>query len=80
MGHDVASSVLVLDNHRAHYSHVVSEYCEKVGLDLLFLPPYASELNPIELVWAQFKRRWSNELYQRCLDPDLYFNRRKKMD
>ena len=58
LGHQVTSSVLVLDNHRAHWSNDLADCCLGVGLNLLYLPPYASELNPIELVWAHFKRVW----------------------
>ena len=71
MGDEVATSVLVLDNHRAHYGHSVTEYCVSIGLDLLYVPPYASELNPIELVWAHFKRLWGTTVFQRCLNPQL---------
>ncbi|MFC6618766.1 IS630 family transposase [Deinococcus radiophilus] len=49
--------VVVLDNARIHQSKVTQAF---VGfherLSLVFLPPYAPELNPIELVWAYVKR------------------------
>ena len=35
-----------------------------------FLPPTASELNPVERMWAYFKRRWRQKLY----DPKLEIN------
>jgi len=31
--------VMVLDNHRAHYSNDVKKYVHSIGLCLLFLPP-----------------------------------------
>nr|WP_221284512.1 IS630 family transposase [Deinococcus humi] len=49
--------VVVLDNagiHRAKATQAFVELHER--LSLVFLPPYAPELNPIELVWAYVKR------------------------
>ncbi|WP_343759261.1 IS630 family transposase [Deinococcus depolymerans] len=49
--------VVVLDNagiHRAKATQAFVETHER--LSLVFLPPYAPELNPIELVWAYVKR------------------------
>ena len=49
--------VVVLDNagiHRAKATQAFVEAHER--LSLVFLPPYAPELNPIELVWAYVKR------------------------
>ena len=49
--------VVVLDNARIHHAKATQAF---VGvherLSLVFLPPYAPELNPIELVWAYVKR------------------------
>ena len=49
--------VVVLDNagiHRAKATQAFVEIHER--LSLVYLPPYAPELNPIELVWAYVKR------------------------
>ena len=49
--------VVVLDNagiHRAKATQAFVGLHER--LSLVFLPPYAPELNPIELVWAYVKR------------------------
>lgn len=49
--------VVVLDNagiHRAKATQAFVQLHER--LSLVFLPPYAPELNPIELVWAYVKR------------------------
>ena len=51
--------VMVLDNHKAHYSNIVKDYINEKGLSLLFLPPGTSIFNPIETVWAMVKRRWT---------------------
>ena len=57
------STVLILDNHRAHHSHIVTAWLEKENYIVHFLPPYSSELNPIETVWALLKRRWGKMLH-----------------
>lgn len=36
-------------------SYVVDEMAKEVGVEVLRLPPYHCELNPIELVWADVK-------------------------
>lgn len=49
--------VVVLDNAGIHRAKAIQAFV--VGherLSLVFLPPYAPELNPIELVWAYVKR------------------------
>ena len=53
-----------MDNHLAHHSHVVKEFFEDLGCELLFLPPATSILNPIEVLWAHVKRKWRERLLQ----------------
>ncbi|MCY1703414.1 IS630 family transposase [Deinococcus sp. SL84] len=49
--------VVVLDNARIHHAKVTQAFVgSHERLSLIFLPPYAPELNPIELVWAYVKR------------------------
>lgn len=52
-------SVIVLDNATIHKSRRSAELAEGAGCRLLFLPPYAPELNPIEKLWANIKRAWA---------------------
>lgn len=49
---------LVLDNLATHKAKVVTEYVASTAgkLELYFLPGYAPELNPDELVWNHMKR------------------------
>ena len=35
---------------------------EEFGVELLFLPPASSVMNPIETLWAVIKRRWRQKL------------------
>jgi len=45
--------VLVWDRLRAHQSASVSQFLERTSsLHTVLLPPYAPELNPVELVWG----------------------------
>ena len=54
---------MVLDNHPAHRSHKVKNLAHELGFRLHFLPPMASELNPVERMWAYFKQEWRKRLY-----------------
>ncbi len=47
--------VVIMDNHRAHHIPPVREAIEAEGAELLFLPPYSPDLNPIELCWSFIK-------------------------
>jgi transposase len=47
--------VVVLDNLGAHKVEAARAAIEAVGARLLFQPPYAPELNPIELAWSKIK-------------------------
>jgi hypothetical protein len=52
----------IIDNHQSHKGKIVRKFIEDHGFIIEFLPPYSSHLNPIELVWALFKRLWRREL------------------
>lgn len=55
--HIQGEMVVVLDNAGIHRAKNVQAFVElHERLSLVFLPPYAPELNPIELVWAYVKR------------------------
>ncbi|MCS7307480.1 MAG: IS630 family transposase, partial [Aquificaceae bacterium] len=48
--------IVVLDNFTSHRSSKVKESAERLGIVLVYLPPYGSDLNPIEQVWRVVKR------------------------
>ena len=48
--------VVVMDNLSAHKAPAVSEWIEKAGAEVLYLPPYSPDLNPIEKAWAKLKQ------------------------
>lgn len=47
--------VVVMDNLSSHKVDGVREAIETAGAELLYLPPYSPDLNPIEKAWAKFK-------------------------
>jgi putative transposase len=55
--HVTGKLVVVLDNAGIHRAKAVQTFVDcHERLSLVYLPPYAPELNPIELVWAYVKR------------------------
>ena len=57
-----ANVVMVLDNHRAHHSNIVRDFCQLKKIYLLFTARYSSPLNAIEHIWAAMKIRWNRFL------------------
>jgi transposase len=48
--------VVVMDNLSAHKVRGIRERIEAQGAELLYLPPYSPDLNPIEKAWFKFKQ------------------------
>jgi transposase len=48
--------VVVMDNLSSHKVPGVRERIEAAGAELLYLPPYSPDLNPIEKAWAKLKQ------------------------
>jgi transposase len=48
--------VVVLDNLSAHKVTGIRERIEACSAQLLYLPPYSPDLNPIEKAWSKFKQ------------------------
>ncbi len=51
-----SGDVVVLDNLSSHKRKRTRELIESAGAQLLFLPPYSPDLNPIELVFSKVKQ------------------------
>ena len=45
--------VVVMDNLRVHHNFEVKAALRAAGAEILYLPPYSPELNPIELTWSK---------------------------
>ena len=48
--------IVVMDNLAAHKVAGVRESIQARGAELLYLPPYSPDFNPIEACWAQVKQ------------------------
>jgi len=49
--------VLILDNASFHKSVTTQRLVESYGCEIVFLPPYSPDLNPIEKYWANMKTK-----------------------
>ena len=49
--------VVVMDNLPAHKVEGVRSAIEAVGAELLYLPPYSPDFNPIEQAWSKIKQQ-----------------------
>lgn len=60
-----APIVLIVDNYSSHTAHVVADWLvEHKRLQLVYLPKYCSNLNPVERIWLQLKNSIAaNRLY-----------------
>ena len=52
-----AGDVVAMDNLSSHKRARTRELIEDTGAELVFLPPYSPDLNPIELVFSKIKQR-----------------------
>ena len=48
--------VVVMDNLSSHKVSGVRRWIESAGAEVLYLPPYSPDLNPIEKAWAKLKQ------------------------
>jgi transposase len=61
---------LVLDNARYNRATRVKELADELRIELVYLPPYSPNLNPIERLWKFFKRK---VLYNRYYETRVEF-------
>jgi len=56
---------LILDNASSHKSKIVKEFVESVNdrLELIYLPPYSPDLNPVERVWKDLRYKVTHNVY-----------------
>ena len=63
-------SYLFIDNLPMHHMHVIKNKARDLGLGLIYNGTYSSEFNPIEILWAHAKRKFST----RCIHDAPYQN------
>lgn len=56
----IPGQYVILDNASFHKSKRIADLIESVGCNVIFLPPYSPDFNPIEKFWANMKR-WIKE-------------------
>jgi transposase len=65
--------VVVMDNLSAHKHPAVRQLIEQAGAELLYLPPYSPDFNPIEPCWAKIKeclraaKTWAVDLLEKAV-------------
>jgi transposase len=51
--------VMFLDNFMSHKANATRRFAEMLDIELVFIPVYSPQLNPIELIWKSVRRRVS---------------------
>ncbi len=71
--HSRASKIyVILDNGRANKNKLIQEYLTTSRIELLYLPPYSSNLNAIERLWKVMKKTVTyNKFYNTFADFKL---------
>lgn len=67
-----SNSVLVMDNATFHKRQDIQDLITEQGHDILWLPPYSPDLNPIEQVWGQIKGLRQNWRLD-CIDTLFFY-------
>ncbi len=49
------SDIVVMDNMRTHHAKAVEKVIEELKLNVIYLPPYSPDFNPIEKMWSKIK-------------------------
>jgi transposase len=64
--------LMVLDNARFHHARINREFLKSVRdrIELLFLPPYSPDLNPIESLWKKTRRDVTHNRYFESLEEE----------
>lgn len=69
---------VIMDNASFHRKKMLQNIACKSGINLLFLPPYSPDFNPIEHCWANMKRWLRNIMSQHydaawCINEYLWW-------
>ena len=49
------NDIVVMDNMRTHRSKEVKKVIEELKINVVYLPPYSPDFNPIEKMWSKIK-------------------------
>ena len=52
-----SGNTIIMDNATFHRNKILTELAIKAKCNVLFLPPYSTDYNPIENVWANLKNK-----------------------
>ncbi|WP_245936061.1 IS630 family transposase [Suttonella ornithocola] len=66
------NSVIVMDNAAFHKRSDIQAIIEEHGHEIVWLPPYSPDLNPIEKMWAwikQIRKEWRMD----CIDTLCFY-------
>jgi len=63
--HSGRKVMVILDNARYHHARLHREWRERKTdrFEMLFMPPYSPELNPVERVWKMTRRKATHNKY-----------------
>ncbi|GCC11197.1 hypothetical protein IPdc08_01247 [archaeon] len=53
------SIIIMLNNFRSHWANKTRDTASRLGINLVFIPIYSPDLNPIEFIWKSIKREMS---------------------
>jgi transposase len=76
--------MIILDNFRSHHAKLTTETAAQLNIDLVFIPPYSPDLNPIEYIWKTIKRELSplfietQEQLQNIIEKHFKINSKSK--
>lgn len=56
-------NILILDNASFHSTQGLPDFPLPDNIELMFLPTYSPDLNPIERLWKYFKDEWINNRF-----------------
>ena len=63
-----------MDNALFHYSERIEQLCDRVGVKLIYLPPYSLDLNPIKEFFAKLKQFIKKKWSTYTVNLELEFN------
>lgn len=64
---------IVVDNVRYHHAKKLKNWLEKLNekIELVYLPPYSPDLNPIERVWWYMRKKITHNRFLETLDDRI---------